>query len=433
MSRVNQVRIPRSHLHKHSGQAVVRLSGRDFYLGPWGTQKAEAEYQRVVGEWLACNGRLPATRAQTDKPELTISEMLSAFLDYAKQYYRRDGQPTKEVERLKMAMRFVAQRYGHTPASQFGPLALKAVRHQMIEKGLCRNMVNNYVGRIKFVFKWAVSEELVPPTVFQALSAVSGLRLGRSEARESEPVRPVPDTLVDGIRDHVSRQVWAMIELQRLTGMRPGEVMIMRACDLDVTGDVWLYRPYEHKTQHHGHERIVDLGPRAQAIVKQFLKLDRQAFLFSPKEAEAERSAERRRERKTPMTPSQAKRRRKTNPKRAPMDRYTTNSYRRAIERGCELAFRHPDTPHLGAEHLTRGQRTEREKWEAEHAAELKAWRKAHRWHPHQLRHNFATRIRKEYGLETARVLLGHRSMAVSEIYAEIDREKVAGIVAEVG
>lgn len=41
-------------------------------------------------------------------------------------------------------------------------------------------------------------------------------------------MRPVPDAHVDAIKDHVSEQVWAMIELLRLTGMRPGEVCAMR-------------------------------------------------------------------------------------------------------------------------------------------------------------------------------------------------------------
>ena len=55
------------------------------------------------------------------------------------------------------------------------------------------------------------------------------------------------------------------------------------------------------------------------------------------------------------------------------------------------------------------------------------------RWHPHQLRHNYATRIRKEFGVEAARILLGHRSTAVTELYAEVDRGRVRDIVARVG
>ena len=45
------------------------------------------------------------------------------------------------------------------------------------------------------------------------------------------------------IRPYVSRQVWAIVQLQCLTGMRPGEVLTIRSCDLDTTGKLWLYRP----------------------------------------------------------------------------------------------------------------------------------------------------------------------------------------------
>ena len=54
-------------------------------------------------------------------------------------------------------------------------------------------------------------------------------------------------------------------------------------------------------------------------------------------------------------------------------------------------------------------------------------------WHPHQLRHNAATRLRKEYGIEAARVVLGHRSAAITEVYAEIDHAKAAEIMLRVG
>lgn len=53
-------------------------------------------------------------------------------------------------------------------------------------------------------FEWAVAVELVPPSTHHGLQAVTGLRRGRSAARESEPVKPVPEVSVN-----VSRQVWA--------------------------------------------------------------------------------------------------------------------------------------------------------------------------------------------------------------------------------
>src|SRR5262249_17769482 len=149
--------------------------------------------------------------------------------------------------------------YGHTLASDFGPLALKAVRSAMLEAGLCRNEINKRVGKIVRVFKWGTENELVTASVYHGLKAVSGLRKGRSEARESEPVKPVPEAFVQAVRPHVARQVWAMIQLQLFTGMRPGEVCQMRTCDVNTAGKVWTYIPQSHKTEHHGKGREIYL------------------------------------------------------------------------------------------------------------------------------------------------------------------------------
>jgi site-specific recombinase XerC len=54
-------------------------------------------------------------------------------------------------------------------------------------------------------------------------------------------------------------------------------------------------------------------------------------------------------------------------------------------------------------------------------------------WHANQLRHNAATKVRKRYGIEAARQVLGHRSAAMTEIYAETDLARVAQIMKEIG
>jgi integrase len=173
--------------------------------------------------------------------------LLLDYLRHADCYYVKNGKPTIEPGNIRLAIRPLRQIYGHTPARDFGPLGFKAVRKAMIDAGLCRSEINRRVGRIVLAFKWAVSEEIVPPSVHQALQAVNGLRRGRADVRESEPVKPVPDALVDTLRPHVSRQVWAMVELQCLAGMRPGEVVTMRTIDVDTLGRVWVYIPETHK------------------------------------------------------------------------------------------------------------------------------------------------------------------------------------------
>ena len=45
--------VPKYRLHRASGQAVVTIQGRDFYLGPWKSKASRVEYDRLIGEWLA--------------------------------------------------------------------------------------------------------------------------------------------------------------------------------------------------------------------------------------------------------------------------------------------------------------------------------------------------------------------------------------------
>ena len=113
------------------------------------------------------------------------------------------------------------------------------------------------IQRLRRMFKWGVENEMVPSSILHGLQAVAALKRGRSEARESEGVKPVPDAYVDAVLEVAPGPVRAMVELQRLTGMRSGEVTIMRGCDLDTSGKIWAYRPSSHKTEHHSLERVI--------------------------------------------------------------------------------------------------------------------------------------------------------------------------------
>lgn len=109
------------------------------------------------------------------------------------------------------------------PAASFGPLALKAVRKKMIDGGLSRKLINQRVGRIRRLFKWGVSEELVPASVHHGLLAVEGLKAGRIEAKERLRVLPVADADIEATIPHVNRHVAGTIQFQRYTGAKPGK------------------------------------------------------------------------------------------------------------------------------------------------------------------------------------------------------------------
>jgi integrase len=433
-------RIPTYRRHKQSGQAIVTLTDglggrRDILLGKYGTAASRAEYARVIAEWEA-GGRHPPQTAATCA-DLTVNEVTARFWQHAEQHYRHpDGTPTNELDEFKYSLRPLKHLYGSTPAKDFGPLALKAVRQLMIDgyvhpkygaqRPLCRGVVNQRVGRIRRMFKWAVENELVPPSVLLGLQAVRGLQQGRSAARETEPVKPVPDAFVDPVLPHMRAQVAAMVRLQRHTGMRPGEVVRMRGIDLDMAGNVWFYRPGSdqgrhgaHKTAHRGHQRVIALGPKAQEVLRPWLRLNLTEYLFQPREAVGALRAEQRLNRKTKVQPSQVCRR-KRNPRRKPGERYRVGSYAVAIRRAIEAANR------------ARACDACKEKEPAERCEKCQAAAIPH-WHPHQLRHTKATEIRREAGLDAARAVLGHRSPAITEVYAELDVGRAAEVMEKLG
>ncbi len=343
---------------------------------------------------------------------MTVAEVIAAYWKHADVYYRKNGEPTSEVGSIREAMRPLRRLYGDTLAIDFGPAALEACQQSMIEAKLSRGVINARVARIKRCFKWATSKELVPPHVFQAIQTVANLKRGRSEARETKPVRPVPEAHIDATLPYLLPPVHAIVELQLLTGARPGEIRTMRGCNLDMAGKLWTYRPDSHKSEHTGRERVIYLGPRAQSVIEPFLATNLNAYLFSPARALAEHNADRRSRRRTPMTPSQARRQRKQRPKRPPKALYSKETLVRAITRACDQADE--------AAKKAKGLPADKE-------------RQVPQWSPGQLRHNAATRFRKEYGLEVAQIMLGHSTAEVTQIYAERDAERAMPVVSRIG
>lgn len=390
------LRTPKYRLHRGSGQALVQINGERIYLGKYGTHSSKERYRKIVAEWLTSANKPSSvsTLAAAVRLDISVSELILAFWQHAKQRYVKNGKPTSELRSYRTALCPVRELYGREPVTNFGPLGLVACRQRLIEAGICRKRINQHVTRIRHVFKWGVARELVSETVWRALCSVEGLRVG--QAVETEPVKPVSEDHIAAVRPFVTPQIRAMVHLQLWTGCRPGEACLVRAIDMNMQGRVWEYRPRCHKVQHHGKERVVYLGPHAQEVVRPWLKSDLYGYLFSPREARAWYQTQRAANRKTPKSPSHENRRRKRNPQRAPGNWYTTHAYDHAIRRACERA----------------GVPT---------------------WTPNQLRHNAATRIRAVYGIEAARIILGHSSAVTSEIYAETDKQKAREIMDRLG
>ncbi len=373
-------------------------------------ESSKEEYDHLVGEWLAQN------RLRPQQDGLTVTQVFAAYWRFAKQHYRKDGKPTSALQEIKQTLRPVRSLYGRSLAREFGPMALKAVRQHWIDAGLSRSTINKRCQAVKRVFKWAVAEELVPPDIFHGLSAVAGLRRGRTEAHETEPVSPVPDAVVEETLPHLPEVVADMVRLQRLTGCRPGEVCTIRPCDIDRTGDVWVYEPETHKTEHHGRVRLVFIGPNAQAVLRPYLLRPEDRHCFVPSESERKRRAMMHERRKTPLSyGNRPGLNRKRRPKCKPGERYDPASYRRAVRRAVEQANR---------------KRKEEAEKNGEDGSEVQLLPK---WSPNRLRHTAATEIRREFGIEGSQVVLGHSDAIVTQVYAERDMKRAEDIMRRIG
>jgi integrase len=398
--------VPAYKLHKPSGQARVIIRGRHVYLGPYGSPESREKYARLIAEQAVA----PTTPAvDTAVGTLLVVQLCAAYWDFAQTYYVKDGVPSGHLHTVRRALHVLRESHGGTLVEEFGPLAFQAVQHRLVQTGNSRNYINKLCETVRRMFKWGVSREMVSAAVYQALATVPGLRKGRTEAREPEPIGPVDVAVVDATLPRLPVVVADMVRLQQITGMRPGEVCKVRPCDVDRSGDVWFYKVPKHKTEHFGRDRVVCIGPKGQDIVRPYLLRAADAYCFSPAESEDKRRAEMRARRKTKVQPSQVNRRKR---RRKISDHYRKDSYLHAVVRGIELANRKrvKDAAKQGVEPVL-----------------------LPHWHPNQLRHSKATEVRRRFGLEAAQVALGHAHARITEVYAERDTKLAADIARKIG
>jgi integrase len=220
------------------------------------------------------------------------------------------------------------------------------------------------------MFKWACGEELVSVNVYSALQAVAGLSRGRSDAPDHAARQPVDWETVAKTIPFLSAPLQAVVRVQWACGARGGELLQMRPCDIDRDGEIWRFTPHSHKNQWRGKQRVILLGKDAQAILLPLLaNRGPEEFVFNPRDSR-----------------DQARVR----------TAYDSNTYVRQVARASKRAG-------------------------------------VSSWSPHQIRHAYATRVRRVAGIESARILLGHSSAVTSELYAVADEQSVLPIVLQLG
>lgn len=415
-----------SYRRHSSGNARVTINGRDFYLGPHGSKESKQRYRTLMAEWLA-SGESDSFGVASQ--QLTMAQLMADYLAFCRKHY--GGARTSEYGNIKQAVRAVAKLYRDSKAIEFGPPQFKAVRQMLVDSEcerrkpskrtktprrkpkataienkparpkLSRGYINGLMKRVCRMFRWAAVEGMLPASVYDTLRLIPSLQRGRTEARESEAVKPVPEALVLATIPHCSPVVGDMIQVQLLTGMRPGEVCSLTPGMIDRSGDVWQAKLEHHKTANKGKTRIVYFGPTAQAVLMPYLLRGENEPLFSPREAIAKLRAQRTEQRATPL--SQGNRtgygrqsRKGETAKRQPGTQYQSTSYYLAVAYGIRKG-------------------------------------KLDHWHPNQLRHTAATKIRNEFGLDAAAAMLGHARVDVTQVYAELDATKAIDAARKIG
>jgi integrase len=196
----------------------------------------------------------------------------------------------------------ISELYADHPATKFGPKEYRACREWWVRRGVSRQYANKQAKRLKRAIKWAVGEGLMTADSLVAINCVEPLKRGRTAAKETDPIEPVPTAIVEATLTHLSKVMADMVRLQRLLGCRPGEICKLTPSMIDRTSEVWEIQLADHKTAYRGKSRIIYAGPKAQAILRPYLLRAADAFCFSPQEATKQRLEAKRAARVTPLS-----------------------------------------------------------------------------------------------------------------------------------
>jgi integrase len=363
-----------------SGQAFVRIKKKNYYLGKYGTPEAAAKYEEIMAVYWANNRSIPDS---TSPKEQTVEAVMLGYLTWAEKEYVKNGKATDQVPRVKLAIKPAVELFGTLPAARFGVTQMEEVLQRMVGYGWTRGYCNTCFSVLKGAWKWAGLREFITMEQYHRLKEVPGLKKRRTAAPESQKVRSVKRSLVQATLPFMAPIPRDMAQIQLLTGMRPNEVCVMRACDIDRRSTPWVYRPHIHKLEHKELDRVIYLGPKARAILEPYLRRREEegrpgAYLFSPQESIADYIE------RTGHNIGRP-------PSRQLKEVYAERSYYAAIRYACLKG----DLPH---------------------------------WTPLQIRHRRATDVWNQHSPDEARRLLGHTHLDTTEIYVDEDEHTDEGV-----
>lgn len=296
----------------------------------------------------------------------TVAGLCAAWADHCREYYKDSSTVVNAV----IDVRMFRDLFGSAAVSELTHADMLKLRDALVRSGVSRSTVNTRLWRVKFMLAWALDEALISATVKAELTQVKGVKRGRSAAPERPPVRPVDDATVEKTVAKMMPSTADMVRVHRLTGMRPCELCAMTWELIDTSRTPWIYRVPRNANKNDwrgelGQPRAVCIGPKARAILERHRG---EGAVFSPKRAMEEYLKARRAERKTPFYGKASP---DAHVPRKLGERWTTDSYTGTIAAACRKAGITP-------------------------------------WGANRLRHAFGTEVRRAFGLEAARAVLGH-------------------------
>lgn len=266
-----------------NGRAFTKVCGRFISLGKAGTPDAARRYAEVLT--ANANGQeiVKASKPTPPKRCLTINELCIQFVTREIPRYS-----SGEAYAFKAAIRVLRPLFGDTPVDDFGPVRYRLMRDSMVagdvatdRKPWARPTVNRQAKRIRQIFRWGVSHELVPVEIVHRLDTVRSLAMGETTAHDNPARLAVPREDVDAARLHLKPIHRDVLDLLLLTGARRGEILKLTGAMIQKRPDVWIAELHEHKTARKGKRRILAFNRTAQAILLRHLKADPDSLLFS--------------------------------------------------------------------------------------------------------------------------------------------------------
>ncbi len=398
---------------------VVKVNGRWYYRppSPIGGKKsiplrtpgakfatrATAVADRLA--WAAWYGANPTEAAgDADPGGPTFAQLQAYYLHYCAtvRYYDKDlGTVSSQYTIAEVALRTFGDAHAIRPASDIEVGDLRRFRDRLIGEGKVRSTINNYIGVVVQMYKWALGEGYVAPEVVRPLVDFPRLIEGQTAAHESAAIQPAKTSAILAVIDAAGPILADLLRVHWISGARPGEIVQLAKRYLDMEDpDVWIFTPPAYKTKRHGEPRTIALFAEAIDIIKPYLFRPDDRPLFSPAESEAARHKAQAAARASKPTPSQLRRRASAGPGRAG-DAYTTATYRRAVER---IIAR------INAERAAENRKR--------HAEGLEPIELVEPFTPNQIRHSAGAENRALVSQEVAAILLGHAGgSAITSVY----------------